>query len=321
MPYIQPDVVQRLKNIDLLTYLQIVEPDNLVKISANVYCTKEHDSLKISNGKWMWWSQSVGGYNALDYLTKVKGYSFYEAINQLAENDLTTCSVAKSANEVRHIPKQLLLPEFNDTNDRVIEYLTNQRGIDIDVINYCIDKGIIKESLPYHNVIFIGIDEKKIPRYASFRSTNSKRILGDCLGSDKTYSFRICDVNDNAIHLFESAIDLLSYATLIKHKGLDFTEYSLISLAGVYQPKENIYESKVPITLSNYLKKHSNTNKIILHFDNDRAGRLATETFKVILPKDIEVVDSPPVYGKDVNDYLCHIKGISRNMNEDIERS
>ena len=128
-------------------------------------------------------------------------------------------------------------------------------------------------------------------------------------------------MNDNAIHLFESAIDLLSYATLIKCKGLDFTEYSLISLAGVYQLKENISESKVPITLSNYLKKHSNTNKIILHFDNDQAGRLAAETLKVILPKNIEVVDSPPVHGKDVNDYLCHIKGISRNMNEDIERN
>ena len=31
-----------------------------------MYCTAEHDSLKISNGKWYWWSRGFGGYSALD---------------------------------------------------------------------------------------------------------------------------------------------------------------------------------------------------------------------------------------------------------------
>ncbi len=35
-------------------------------------------SLKISNGKWIWWSRGIGGRSALDYLIKVKGYSFLE---------------------------------------------------------------------------------------------------------------------------------------------------------------------------------------------------------------------------------------------------
>ena len=39
--------------------------------------------MKISNGKWMWWSQRIGGYNALDYLVKVKGCSFVEAVETL----------------------------------------------------------------------------------------------------------------------------------------------------------------------------------------------------------------------------------------------
>lgn len=30
------------------------KPDELVKISSRVYSTRTHDSLKISNGKWMW---------------------------------------------------------------------------------------------------------------------------------------------------------------------------------------------------------------------------------------------------------------------------
>lgn len=85
MPYIPPSVVQEVKRMDLLTYLKNYEPYELVHFSGNTYTTRTHDSLKISNGKWMWWSQRTGGRSALDYLIKVKGYSFLEAVELLAE--------------------------------------------------------------------------------------------------------------------------------------------------------------------------------------------------------------------------------------------
>lgn len=54
-PYVQidPDVLERVRQIDLFFYLREFEPSNLVKVKGtnNVYCTAEHDSLKISNGK------------------------------------------------------------------------------------------------------------------------------------------------------------------------------------------------------------------------------------------------------------------------------
>ena len=73
---IDPDVLERVRQIDLLSYLREFEPSNLVKVkgTSNVYCTAEHDSLKISNGKWYWWSRGFGGYSALDYLIKVKEF-------------------------------------------------------------------------------------------------------------------------------------------------------------------------------------------------------------------------------------------------------
>ena len=83
MPYIPPEVVEQARQIDLLTYLQSCEPQELVRISGNNYTTRTHDSLKISNGKWMWWSRGFGGASALDYLTKVKGISFSEAMGIL----------------------------------------------------------------------------------------------------------------------------------------------------------------------------------------------------------------------------------------------
>lgn len=62
-PYVQidPDVLERVRQIDLLSYLREFEPSNLVKVkgTSNVYCTAEHDSLKISNGKWYWWSRGA----------------------------------------------------------------------------------------------------------------------------------------------------------------------------------------------------------------------------------------------------------------------
>lgn len=84
MPYIAPEVVQEVKRMDLLTYLKNYEPQELVHFSGNTYTTRSHDSLKISNGKWMWWSESIGGRSALDYLIKVRGYSFMEAIEIIA---------------------------------------------------------------------------------------------------------------------------------------------------------------------------------------------------------------------------------------------
>ncbi len=52
-PYVQldPAVIEQARQMDLLSYLRAYEPNNLVRVGGSVYCTREHDSLKISNGK------------------------------------------------------------------------------------------------------------------------------------------------------------------------------------------------------------------------------------------------------------------------------
>ena len=55
MSYVDPQTVEKAREMDLLTYLQNHEPNELVRLSDGTYCTRTHDSLKISNGKWMWW--------------------------------------------------------------------------------------------------------------------------------------------------------------------------------------------------------------------------------------------------------------------------
>lgn len=83
MPYIPKDQIAAAREMDLLTYLRRFEPQELVHVGGNTYATRTHDSLKISNGKWCWWSRNIGGTNALDYLTTVEGVSFLDAVQRV----------------------------------------------------------------------------------------------------------------------------------------------------------------------------------------------------------------------------------------------
>ena len=219
MPYIAPEVITEAKRMDLLTYLREYEPGELVKFSSNTYTTRTHDSLKISNGKWMWWSRGIGGKSALDYLIKVRGMDFVEAVQTIMGNGSVSFPTCENIKSYENQP--LLLPEKSPTTDVVFDYLFG-RGIDYEIINYCLEQKLIIESLPYHNAVFIGYDENKEPKYAAYRATNQSRIMGDCTGSKKQYSFRLTAENTGEVHLFECAIDLLSYATLMKLEGKDW---------------------------------------------------------------------------------------------------
>ena len=317
MPYIAPEVITEAKRMDLLTYLREYEPGELVKFSSNTYTTRTHDSLKISNGKWMWWSRGIGGKSALDYLIKVRGMDFVEAVQTIMGNgsvSFPTCKNIKSYEE-----QPLLLPEKSPTADVVFDYLFG-RGIDYEIINHCLEQELIIESLPYHNAVFIGYDENKEPKYAAYRATNQSRIMGDCTGSKKQYSFRLTAENTGEVHLFECAIDLLSYATLMKLEGKDWRQFNLVSLAGVYSPKQKIEDSKVPVTLGRLLEKDKTIKRIVLHLDNDIAGRKATKALQTILSDKYEVVDDLPKYGKDVNDFLCKRLGIKDKTERSFAR-
>jgi hypothetical protein len=317
MPYIAPEVITEAKRMDLLTYLREYEPGELVKFSSNTYTTRTHDSLKISNGKWMWWSRGIGGKSALDYLIKVRGMDFVEAVQTIMGNGSVNFPTSENIKSYEEQP--LLLPEKSPTTDVVFDYLFG-RGIDYEIINHCLEQELIIESLPYHNAVFIGYDESKEPKYAAYRATNQSRIMGDCTGSKKQYSFRLTAENTGEVHLFECAIDLLSYATLMKLEGKDWRQFNLVSLAGVYSPKQKIEDSKVPVTLGRLLEKDKTIRRIVLHLDNDIAGRKATKALQTILSDKYEVVDDPPQYGKDVNDFLCKRLGIKDKTERSFAR-
>ena len=274
MPYIPPSVVQEVKRMDLLTYLKNYEPYELVHFSGNTYTTRTHDSLKISNGKWMWWSRGIGGRSALDYRIKVKEYSFLEAVELIAGQ--ANIQPPLSVSENIPMEKHLLLPKKNEDNEEVMAYLLG-RGIDKEIIQFCLDSGRIYESAFHHNAVFVGMDAKGNPKYVVLRGTGTS-FIGEANGSDKNYSFSIfSEKPSEMVHLFEPAIDLLFYVTLQKSEGKEWREEHLLSLAGVYQLAKGNEKSKVPAALTRALKLYPEVKMIVLHLDNDRIGRLATK--------------------------------------------
>ena len=309
MSYYSKDEINKAKEMDLLTYLMNFDPSELVKEKYGNYHTLTHDSLKISNGMWYWFSRGIGGKSALDYLITVKEMSFLEAVEHIlgySNQEFKPYYVEPKLNSTK-----FCIPEKNLNNDRVISYLIN-RGIDKELIYECINKELIFED-KRHNAVFIGYD-KNIPKYGTIRGTSKERYMKEVYGSDKTYSFRIVNNNNSkTIHLFESPIDLLSYITILKSNNIKWSEHNYLSLGGVFQPSKD-GTSKVPIALANYLNNNE-TNKIVLHLDNDNAGRLASKSIINNLKDKYEIIDSPPRIGKDINDFL-----LLNNQNKNIER-
>lgn len=311
MPYIPPDIVAKAREMDLLTYLKNYAPQDLVHFGGNTYCTREHDSLKISDGKWCWFSQGIGGKSALDYLIKVKGIPFMQAVEKIVGQTKTQPPVFCSKEKAKEKSKTILLPKRYINNDKVINYL-KRRGIDNRIIDYCISTNRLFESDRYHSAVFVGLDKDSLPRYATIRGVDND-FIGETNGSDKRYSFSIPSKSDT-LCLFESAIDLLSFSTLLKLYNKPWNENHLVSLAGVYRPKEDCRKDITPLALKRYLSDHPEIKKVQLCLDNDMGGRMATEALKDVLPKkyDITVIERFPPKGKDYNDYLCDILGLPR---------
>ena len=295
MKFASKEVIQQAREMDLLTYLTYYEPDNLKYLYGNTYSTIDHDSLIINNGKWCWFSQGIGGKSALDYLIKVRGIPFLEAVERIVGNSvelLTPASVTPLAS-----PKEFVMPEVSSDTTRVTKYL-KARGIDPEIIQWCIDHELIYEIAKHGSVLFVGYDREGNPKYGAIRATDGD-FKGDVRGSDKRYAFRIVRaLQPRTVHVFESAPDLLSYATLIKMSGGNWHKDSYLSLAGIGSGKA------VPKALAQFLEDYPSISHISLHLDNDEPGRTAAMNIAETLKDEYVVRDRPPPSGKDYNDYL-----------------
>ena len=299
--YVSPEELKHARQCDLLTYLQATLPQELVELRHGVYCLRSHDSLKISNGKWYWWSRGIGGRSALDYLIEVEGIPLVEAVQRI--NGLTG-SESVSSPSISLPQRPFLLPQRNADNERVLRYL-QMRGIDRDVLEMCIAADTLYEDTR-HNCCFIGFDEARNPRYAMLRSADPcHSFLQEVAGSDKRFSFSLPSTASDKLYITESAIDALSLYVLRDHAPDNY-----LSIAGANTPRGNA----LPLALEHYLSMHQQIETVCLCLDNDRAGLSAAKAIQARLPEPYRAELLPPKEGKDYNEQLMRQKGLTNKV-------
>jgi len=312
IPKFTDEQLEAVKSIDLLTYIQTCESNNYQKY-GNVHQLKDHDSLIIFKGNWFRYSRGYGGQNALDFLVKVRGMEFKDAVQSLLDGRLAYVPAAvRKRPPARPPPKEpLVLPPPNRNNDAVYAYLQG-RGIEKSVIRRCIENGTLYESARTHHCVFVGFDGGK-EKFACVRSTSGD-VKKDIKNSDKHFGFVLPpkQAESRNLAVYESPVDALSHAAIYEMGGKEWDGYRL-SLGGVSS-----------LALFGFLERYRDIDSIHLSLDNDAAGKDATDRIIKELLSDkrfshIRITVAPPPMGKDFNDTLQAIRQI--NKEHTINRS
>jgi hypothetical protein len=286
---IDKEVIEQARNTDILTF---IEKHNGFTFAhqGGEYCCRQHPSLatKADRLSWYWHSKSVGGHGAIDYLTKIEGLPFREAVEAITGT--TPIIAPPRPPQVPQKLKTLILPERKGIPIRLYDYLCKQRCIDGEVVGTLLNKDKFYED-KRGNVVFVGYDEYLKPRFVSLRGTYGD-FRGDCTGSDKRYSFSISGFSER-LYVFESPIDAMSHASIVKAKTGEWSQDSRLSLAGTS-------DTAMPF----FLKQHTAVKEIIFCLDNDKAGFEASyDLARKYADKKYSVMIEPPVK-KDFNDDL-----------------
>ena len=301
MPGVTKEQVAAARQMTAIEFLRRYRADDLVKSSARgEFELKSHNSFKI-NGEsslWHWKSRSIGGKSALDYLMHVEGCSFVEAVRLLCEE--RPCFIPQRHEEVERKRPPFELPEKSPTTTRVEAYL-RCRGISQAVIDHCLQTGILYESLPYHNCVFVGRDAGGTPRYAALRGTYTygKQFKGESTGSDKRFGFCIAPTAESSVvAVFEAAIDAMAEMMLAG----DAADKYRLSLGGIYAPEEG-RDIHPPAALEEFLRRHPQVKRIEFCLDNDPPGRAAAAALARLYGEQYQVaVHLPPIEGFDYGD-------------------
>ena len=306
MPYLSKEQIAAAREMDLLTYLRRFEPEELVHIGGDTYATRTHDSLKISNGKWCWWSRGIGGTTALDYLTMVEGGPFWTPCSVFSENR----SMCRPNQSQSHRSRKLNLPSHPNTpTTGVFLHICGAAALTRKLSTLHQARAALRDA-ERHNCVFVGY-KHGTPAYGALRGTLSDTTFtGEVPGSDKRFSFAVpLRAGGKTLCVFESAIDALSYLTLLKLRGQEWRAANTLSLSGIYQPRKD-GSIRFPAALEQYLKDNPGVARIVLCLDNDGPGRAASAAIQKRL-SEYEVIDNPPRRGKDYNDQLQLVKGIN----------
>jgi hypothetical protein len=272
----------------------------------------DRHNIVFQGEKWFDNSLGIGGGGAIDLVKHLTGASFASAVNSLAHkfsayrnsfpDPFTRPSQQSVCSEKQESFESLMdrLGKRDDSQWEIVRrYLIEKRSLDPQLIDQLHDEGKIyaNDHRPDPSVVFLHTDPIGNVKGATLRDTKHQSSFRPSLGDKKDAWFMVGNLSQaQSIVITEAPIDALSYCCLNKSRH----SIAAISVSGAHVSDE----------LLRYAQTHE--KRVILAFDNDRAGELAAERLMGSYGK--FCCQRPNL--KDWNEDLCFLKqsqGLLRN--------
>jgi hypothetical protein len=277
---------QEADSVDLETFL-LRRGERLLSSGRDKRLASDH-SVTIRGNEWFDHAVQLGGH-AISFVQRHYGLDYQQAVLLLLGKE--TGEPYPTAKKQAEIRKPFALPPRHTNMRQVFAYLVDRRRIDRDILHHFTHNGLVYEDIPYHNVVFVGLDEHGVPRHAHRRSTNSQgRIFRqNTESSNPQYSFHHVGTSEN-LYVFEAPIDLLSFLTLRPDR---WQEHSYVALCGTGRQ-----------AMDRMLSLYPQLRHVYLCLDNDRTGQNAANRLANALRPSGYNVDILVPQHKDWNDDL-----------------
>ena len=250
----------------------------------------DHDSLvfDLKRNFFFWNSQGKRGGCVKLYM-EIMGVDFKDAVLKLLPHinlekeyvETVREKPAELSDKDRHLDLYNQLKELNFDSDenklmrQSIAYLTKTRGLDRDIINKMINEKMIYQISDNYGpkVAFVGRKDNmyissicqrsvspKIKFKGDFKNCNYK--VGWFYDPETKGQFGEKGNADKPLLVFEANIDMISYMSLLKECGVDYTQFAYLSCSSIN------HDICIPETC-----KECGYNTVRILFDNDYEGK------------------------------------------------
>lgn len=252
------ELVLKAQNADIVNVIEN-QGDVVLHVSDRYARLAEHDSFVIDKEKnsFHWNSQDLKG-NPINYLKSVHDYSFRNAVKELTLNDeYKTKEVSVNKDKEPFVFKP---NELSEDTSVAKNYLVNQRGINEDLVDTLIGKKLIQQD-NNNNVVFLWAKNQEVVGMDKHGTNPEKRFKHVVKNSDEKQGFTITNGKPENLYVFESSIDLLSYASLYNP-----TNARMVSMAGL--KPQTYYNSIAQI----YEETKQPPKNVVFAVDSDEGG-------------------------------------------------
>ena len=285
----------RANNVDLAEFLQR-QGEQLIRSGRERRLKSDH-SITVRGNEWYDHSDKSGGYS-IDFVKRFYNLSFPDAVTMLLGGE-SGISYTPAQKKKQEPPKPFILPNAHTDMRRVYAYLVKTRGISREVVSFFTKEKLLYESCElskdktkeYHNAVFVGLDEKGVPRHAHKRGlyTQGESFKGNIDSSHPAYSFHYVGTS-NQLYVFEAPIDMLSFISL---HPTAWQQHSYASLCGVGEQ-----------AMLKLLELNPQIDRVMLCLDNDKAGLETCDKFEKLLLADGHISKRLLPQSKDWNEEL-----------------